>query len=95
MVRRAAFFRIVFGRNELLPEGHTTMWRFLKDLILGEPAASLGIVAVGFGAAVAALVGLGDPVPLWLAVAAPVSSAVAAGYTRQMVDSIHPSPFSH
>lgn len=70
------------------------MIQFVKDFLLGEPAVALGIVSTGLAAWVAALIGMGEVVPLWLAIAAPVASAVGAGYTRKLSEPLHPSPFS-
>ncbi len=60
------------------------MLRFIRDLVLGEPALALGLVATALGSWLAVLVAGGGAVPLWLAVATPVASAVAAVYTRQV-----------
>lgn len=64
------------------------MIQFVKDLVHGEPAMSFGLLSTGGSAAVAVLVGAGVVVPLWLAVAVPVVTAVGAWYTRRNVSPV-------
>lgn len=61
------------------------MIHFFKDLLVGEPVLATSLIATGLGAWVAALVASGMPVPLWLAVATPVASAIAGFYGRSKV----------
>lgn len=59
------------------------MWKFIKALILGEPALFVGVVGAALTAWVAALSQMGEAVPLWLAITAPVWVAAGAVFTRQ------------
>ncbi len=60
------------------------MIRLIRDLVLGEPSLAFGLISVGLGSWLAVLVAGGMSAPVWLAVATPVSAAIAAFYTRQL-----------
>ncbi len=59
------------------------MWKFVKDLFLGEPVVFVTIIQLVLTAWLAALAATGADVPLWLAVAAPSSIAIGGFYARQ------------
>lgn len=61
------------------------MIEFIRRIVFGEPAVFVGIVATGLSAWMAALIGMEEVVPLWLAVATPIWTAVGAFFTRQNV----------
>ncbi len=62
------------------------MWKFIKDLFLGEPVVFVTIIQLVLTAWLAALAATGADVPLWLAVAAPASIAVGGFYARKNSD---------
>jgi hypothetical protein len=58
------------------------MVRFFKDLFLGEPVVSTALISLGLTSTLATFSQMGEPVPLWLAVAAPAAAAFAGFYGR-------------
>lgn len=70
------------------------MIKFVKDVIFGEPLVSITIVSLVFTAWLGALSQLGDPVPLWLAIAAPASVLLGGFYAKANTtadnDHVHP-----
>jgi hypothetical protein len=59
------------------------MVKFLKDVFLGEPVVSTALISLGFTSWLAALTQYGEPVPMWLAIAAPMAAAFAGYYGRK------------
>ncbi len=58
------------------------MLKFMKDVIFGEPVVAITIVSLVFTAWLGALSQIGDPVPLWLAIAAPSSVLLGGFYAK-------------
>lgn len=67
------------------------MIKFIKDLFLGEPVVSTALISLGLTSWMAALTQMTEPVPLWLAIAAPASAAFAGFYGRQKSEPIQGS----
>lgn len=66
------------------------MFKFIRDVVFGEPIVSISIVSLVLTAWLAALTQLGDPVPLWLAISAPSSIAVGGLYGRAVTNPTRP-----
>ena len=66
------------------------MFKFIRDVIFGEPIVSITILSLVLTAWLAALTQLGDPVPLWLAIAAPSTIAIGGFYGRAVTEPTRP-----
>ncbi len=58
------------------------MIKFVRDIVFGEPLVSITIVSLVLTAWLGAVSQLDDPVPLWLAIAAPASVLLGGFYAK-------------
>lgn len=63
------------------------MFRFIRDLFLGEPVVFVTLIQLVLTAWLGALAATGAEVDLWLAIAAPASIAVGGFYTQRATTS--------
>ncbi len=66
------------------------MIKFLKDIIFGEPVVAITIISLVLTAWLGALSQLAEPVPLWLAIAAPASVLLGGFYAKAVTTPDNP-----
>ncbi len=66
------------------------MFKFVRDIVFGEPILSITIVSLVLASWLAALTQLGEAVPLWLAIATPASIALGGFYQRAVTEPTRP-----